>query len=68
MDLAGVMPRCCGWLAEWSWPGIDSEAGILAPLMSLDHKGSQCSSDDDEGRSGVKGHGDAAREGRRSCL
>ena len=31
-------------------------------------KGSQCSSDDDEGRSGVKGHGDAAREGRRSCL
>ncbi len=31
-------------------------------------KGSQCGSDDDEGRSGVKGHGDAAREGRRSCL
>ena len=31
-------------------------------------KGSQCSSDDEEGRSGVKGHGSAAHGERRNCL
>ena len=31
-----MVPRCCGWLAEWSWPGINADIGILAPLMSLD--------------------------------
>ena len=34
-----MVPRCCGWLAEWSWPGINADIGILAPLMSLDRNG-----------------------------